>query len=249
MKLLSPILLLSLIVGCQSDPDRLNLEPFYYPLDSLFQSKVYAYESVGNPYDPPIFWWYKSENNNGAQQFIGTSYDLDFQPDQYVVERRLKNGMKLDTFITYEAIDDKQKLQVMAKIEEGNVFPFELDDENEVLLTSVKWHSETSNADISFIRNRQYLADTTVVFKGDTLPAVRILLRELIDTDKEGHLELEYGGEEVYAKGIGLVYFEKNINAEWQMKYALQEIYELPYFEGVFGVKLEKNATEEPLQH
>ena len=238
MKYTGIFLLLVSFMACQPHDGKVNLQPFYYPLDSLSNGRVYSYESVGNPYDPPIFWLYQSRNAHGSTLLTGTSYDLDFQPDQYVVERRVKNGMKLDTFITYEAVSEETKLEVAAQIEAGNVFPFRLKDENEVLLTTVKWHSETSDADITFVRNRQYLADTTVVFKGDTLPAVRILLRELIDTDREGHLELEYGGEEVYAKGIGLVYFEKNINPEWQMKYALQEIYERPYFERVFGVKL-----------
>ncbi len=238
-------LLLLFFAACHPNRGKINLQPYYFPLDSLYDGRVYSYESVGNPYDPPIFWLYQSRKSRGTTFLTSTSFDLDFQPDQYVVEHQVSNGMKLDTFITYEAVSGEDKLMVAAQIEAGNVFPFRLEDENEVLLTTFNWHSQTSGADITFVRNRQYLADTTVVFKGDTLPAVKILLRELIDTEKEGHLELEYGGVEVYAKGVGLVYFEKNINPEWQMKYALQEIYDRPYFEQVFGVKLSAKPSHQ----
>lgn len=237
------ILLLIYATACEPEGGSLNLQPYYFPIESLVNGKVYAYESVGNPHDPLIFWFYQSRINNDQTFLTGTSYDLEFEPDQYVVERQVVNGMKLDTFITYETVQKGQKKAVAAHIEAGNVFPFKLKNQNDVLLTTISWHSESNDANITFVRNRQYLADTTVVFKNDTLPAVRILLRELIDTEKNGHLELEYGGEEVYAKGIGLVYFEKNINPEWQMKYVLREIYERPYFEEIFGVKLTSRSS------
>ena len=75
-------------------------------------------------------------------------------------------------------------------------------------------------------------------FGGKKVPAVKFLTRELVDQETEGHLELEYGGMEVYAKGIGLVFFKKNISKDWQMAYRLAAVYDMEAFEQKFKTSL-----------
>jgi hypothetical protein len=73
---------------------------------------------------------------------------------------------------------------------------------------------------------------------GKTLPAVKFNLRELVDQEVEGHLELEYDGSEVYAEGIGLFSYRKNISGEMQIAYRLEAVYDLPAFEQKFKTRL-----------
>ncbi len=224
--------------GCDRAPQKASLEAFFFPYDSLLQGKVYVYEPVGNPHDPPMFWHYQSALENGRRILKSTSYDIDFLPDQFSVERYVRNGVVLDSFVTWESVGDSSKQAIAVTIEAGNVFSFER--KPDVLLTTLHWYSPSTDAHITFVRNRQYLSDTIYVFEKDTLAAARFYIRELIDTETEGHLELEYDGEECYARGIGLVWFRKNINPEWQMEYRLSRIYEPSYFEQLFGVRLKE---------
>lgn len=223
-------------MSCSDDGGSTYLEPMFYPFDSLEQGKVYAYEPIGNPHDPPLYWFHLSARKNGKRILMSTSYDLEFLPDQYSEQRYVRNGVVLDSFATWETTEDSIRRAIAVEIEHGNVFSF--DRTPNVLLTTLHWYSPSTGANITFVRNRQYLADTTFVFDGDTLEAARFYVRELIDTETEGHLELEYDGEEIYARGIGLVWWKKNIDPQWQMEYRLSRIYDPSYFENIFGVRL-----------
>jgi hypothetical protein len=226
------------IYGCGNDSARRNIEAFYFPLKKLETGQVYEYQSVGNPNDPPMYWYYKSLEEGGQQYLLGMAYDPEFSPDQFVREERAVNGMLLADFYMYEKDSTGKKVQLPANIEAANVFPFLIKDPPGVLLSSVTWQSLADSAQVSLVRNRQFDKDTTVIFDGKNLPAVKFLTRELVDQETEGHLELEYGGMEVYAKGIGLVFFKKNISKDWQMAYRLAAVYDMEAFEQRFKTSL-----------
>ncbi len=224
--------------SCGNANGKRNIEAFYFPLNKLEAGKVYEYQSVGNPNDPPMYWYYKSIEEGGQRYLLGTAYDPEFSPDQLVREERASNGMLLADFYMYEKDSTGKKVQLPANIEAANVFPFQVNDPPGVLLSSVTWQSLADSATVSHVRNRQFDKDTTVIFDGKNLPAVKFLTRELVDQETEGHLELEYSGMEVYAKGLGLVFFKKNISKEWQMAYRLADVYDMSAFEQKFKTKL-----------
>jgi hypothetical protein len=91
---------------------------------------------------------------------------------------------------------------------------------------------------MTFIRNRQFNRDTLVEFQNRKVDAIQMNVLELIDNEREGHLEQEYSATEIYGKGIGLIYFEKNIASEWKMKYKLVDIYSMDEFLEKSGVQL-----------
>jgi len=207
-------------------------------LHKLKDGKVYEYHSVGNPNDPPVYWHYQMEEKGGSQYLLGTAYDPWFSPDQFVREERVQNGMLLGEFYTFERDSTGAKQRVEADIEVGNVFPFTVQDEPGVLLSRIRWEPLGGTGSVTLIRNRQYDRDTTFTFNGKSLPAVKFYVRELIDNDQEGHLELEYPAVEIYAKDVGLVYFRKDIDEKWQMEYLLAAIYTMPEFEKKFGQRI-----------
>ncbi len=227
-------------LSCQSNGDQRNIEAYYFPLSELREGKIYEYQSVGNEYDPPMYWYYKSIEQDGGEYLLGQAYGPDFTPDQFVREEKVGNGMMLVDFYTYESVDSTtNKVQVRANIEAGNVFPFFVQQPANVLLTSLSWEQVgMDGARINHIRNRQFDADAAYLFENKEVPAVKFNTIELVEYDKEGRLPLEFGGEEIYAKGIGLVSWKKNITEGYIMAYELTAIYDMEEFEEKFQMKL-----------
>ncbi len=229
------------LISCQPDNGLRNAEKYYFPLKKLKNGKVYEYQSVGQEYDPPMFWYYKSMKQDSTQYLLGTGYDQEFSPDQFIREEKVDNGMMLADFIVYEKeAATNTKSQARANIMAGNVFPFFVKQPGNVLLTSLSWESQSDSARINLIRNRQYIGDTMFVFQEKEVPAIKFKTIELIEHDKEGRLPLEYDGLEVYAKGIGLVSLQKNITEGYRLAYELKAIYTMEEFEEKFKQKLEQ---------
>lgn len=232
--------LLFFATGCRETNGKRSIEAFYFPLGDLQDGLVYEYRSVGNPADPPMYWYYKSVSEGEKTYLIGMGYDPDFSPDQFIRELRVDNGMKLVDFYTYEKDPDGNSQKVQATIEAGNVFPFTVTAQPGVLLTSLQWESPSDSARINLVRNRQYDGDTTIQFAGKSYDAIRFHTIELVEHDEEGRLPLEFSGEEIYARGLGLVYLKKDISREWQMRYQLEEVYEMEKFEEKFRIRLKE---------
>lgn len=215
-----------------------NIEAYYYPLSDLQDGKVYEYEPVNEEGDPPVYWYYKSMIENGKGYLVGMSYGPTFDPDQFVREERVHNGMLLNDFYVYETDSTGKSQQIKADINAANVFPFEVKPLSNALLTSLHWLPLGDTAGITLVRNRQYDSDTTIVFQEKNTPAVKFNTRELVDQEEVGHLELEFGGFEIYAKNIGLVYFRKDVSGQRRIEYRLKDVYSMKDFEEKFKEKL-----------
>ena len=230
-----------LFQSCQEE-NRNQFKPYYFPIEDLKEGKVYEFHSVGNEYDPPFYWFVRSIEIEGSTYLTVMYYDYNFQPYQFVREEVVSNGMLLADMYLYETdtLTGKQN-QIFVNIDSGNVFPFEKKEPAPVLLSSIQWQQDSLTT-MTFVRNRQYLSDTSVVFKSDKIEAIKLNALEMVDSEVkgEGHLEQEYAGKEIYAWGIGLIYFEKNISPEWQMRYALKDIYNMETFEEKFRTNLGK---------
>ncbi|RMG88200.1 MAG: hypothetical protein D6714_01070 [Bacteroidetes bacterium] len=231
--------LLLLLTNCQDD--RRIIKDYYFPVEDLKVPKVYEFESIGNEHDPPFYWLFQTVERGESTFLTGTFYSYDFVKYQAVEEEVVKNGMLLNRFRWFEKDTATQKpVEVPVQIEAGNVFGFELSDPPAVWVSSVHWRlPQDTLTKMTFIRNRQYEKDTTYTFEGKTYDCLKIYVRELIDNERDGHLEQEYEATELYAKGLGLVYFRKNIAKEWQMIYRLKHIYAVPEFEQKFNVRLQ----------
>ena len=229
-------LLMLALFGCE-DPAATanatrNIRAFYFPVDELYEGSVYEYESIGNKHDPPFYWYYRTINIEDKTYFTGMYYDYTFTPFQFIREEVLNNGMQLEDFYWYQT-DSTSGLQekVPVNIESANIFPFQVSRPPGVLVSSINWElPEDTATTVTFIRNRQFDNDTSILYKNVAFEGINMHVLELIDTENQGHLEQEYTARETYAKGIGLVYFEKNIDPQWQMKYRLKDTYSMEEF-------------------
>jgi hypothetical protein len=223
----------------QASDELKDIESFYYPLSDLQDGKVYEYEPLGDEHDPPVYWYYKSMIQDGKGYLLGTSYGPSFNPDQFVREERVDNGMMLVDFLIYETDAEGKSQQIKADIESANVFPFSAKPLGSVLLTSLHWRPLGDTSSITLVRNRQYDSDTIISFQGKKLDAIKFNTRELVDQEEVGHLELEFGGMEVYGKNLGLVYFRKDISGERRIEYQLKATYGMKEFEEKFKQRLQ----------
>jgi hypothetical protein len=96
----------------------------------------------------------------------------------------------------------------------------------------------------TLIKNRRYLGDTTYTFNGVSYDAVRFEVRELVEDNSvtEGSIEPRFDGEEIYAKGIGLVYYRKILGRQ-SIAYELADRYSMEQLEQKAAERL--NTTDQ----
>lgn len=221
-------LLLVTAWGCQNE----SLQDFYFPLDELRDGMVYEYQSAGDALDPPFYWYYRTLEQDGATFLTGMYYDHNFTPYQFMREEKVQNGMLLADYYLYENDSTGKQIQIPVEIEGGNVFSFEPPDPNVVLFSKIRFTAPSAPGTVSaLVKNRQYVSDTTYTYAGQTYDAAVFYVRELIDIENEGHVEHEYDGMEIYARGLGLVYFRKNVSESFITEYKLADRYSMEAFE------------------
>ena len=223
-----PLVPLLLSAGCREN----TLESYYYPLDELREGLVYEYRGAGNTQDPPFYWYYRTIEQEGATYLVGMYYDLNFTPYQFMREEKVSNGMLLVDTYFYGNDSTGRQVQSPVEIEAGNAFSFEPPDPKQILFYKIRFPvPDNPGTTCTLTRNRQYMSDTTYIYGGKTYDAAVFYVRELIDIEDAGHVEQEFGGTEIYAKGLGLVYFRKNVSEGFALEYKLTDRYTREAFE------------------
>ena len=246
MKKLLFALIAILILGC--DPDTKsdnNISGYYFPVKDLMDGMVYEYQSVNDKNAPPEYWFHKSVETDSAFYFTGTYYDEQFIVRQFFRAEIVGNGVLLqDQFITAFEDSTGVQSQLHAEIKYGNAFPFEVEDSSEVFLMQLKWiMQEEPLSTTTLTRNRRFAGKTTYNHNGTELPCVEFTLVEEVDNEEVGHLTKEYTGTEYYAKGIGLVYYKKQIDANFVLEYELKGIYTMDKLEDKFNATIGYNEN------
>ncbi len=205
-----------------------DIRDYYFPLRELEEGLVYEYEPVHLDSLTPAYWYYRSFIQEEGVFLTGTYYEYDLVPLQLVREELVRNGMLVQDVYLYEEEADSSGQQNRTAVEvlQGSAFPFEVTDSSGVFLYKIRWAPpQDSGAVLTLVKNRRYLKDTVVQALGENHDAVVFDVRELLSYDKEGVFEQEYGGREIYAEGIGLVYYDKKIGGSMALSYALKRRY------------------------
>ncbi len=206
-------------VACNRDGKK-GLRDFYFPLKQLKEGMVYAYESARNDsLRDTTYWYYRSIRNDTGIFLTGTYYGSLPSPQQFVREEMVRNGMLTSEVFLYTTDSLGKQQPVPVEIISGSAFPFEVSDSGSgIFLYKIRFAFPANPLDtITLIKNRRYLSDTTFTFENETNKAVAFELRELVESGnrQQGYVEPRYGGKEIYAKGIGLVYSEKRISESY----------------------------------
>ena len=229
-----------LLIGACSE-DRQSVEDFYFPVEKLKSPKVYEYRSLGNDSLAPQYWYYRTIETDTMLYFTGQSYNQDFIPEQFSREMILEDGVVSEDIRLYHTDSTGHQLPVEVELLAGNVFPFFIKDSSIVYLYKIKWYeSKEPPVYYEVIKNRRYLGETSYTYKGKNIPCIQFQVREMVDYYNEGHLENEIQGIELYAEGIGLVYYKKMISEGLSLEYGLHDTYEMEELEEKFREMLAK---------
>lgn len=228
--------------ACQSGDGYRDIRNYYFPLKSLESGLVYEYEPLGISPNGTAYWYYRSLIDGDEVNLTGTYYEQELIPQQLSNERMTGAGMVLQDLFLYEndSSDAEVQIQIPVEVIEDDVFPFRVKENGGIFLYHIRWQPpQDSGATIELIKNRRYLGDTSIIFQDKKYDAIILGLKELAAYDKEGVLEQEYSGREVYAKGLGLYYYSKRISEDLHLRYQLKDRYPMERLEEKFRLQYE----------
>lgn len=243
--LFSTLIIVLGLQACQSADAYRDIRNYYFPLKSLESGLVYEYQPLGISPNGTAYWYYRSLIDGDRVNLTGTYYEKDLIPQQLSNERMTNAGMVLQDLFLYESDsnDAAVQLQIPVEVIEDDIFPFKVKENGGIYLYHISWQPpQDQGAKIDLIKNRRYLKDTTITFQNQDYDALIFELKELISYDKEGVIEQEYSGREIYAEGLGLFYYSKNISPDLQLRYQLTDRYPMERLEQQFRLHYEKEG-------
>ena len=237
-KLFFLFLIASFSVACNNEKD---ITEYYFPVKDLQQGKVYEYRFVGKPEVNPQFWYYQTlkadpkASDKSGQFFTGTLYNAKYQIQQIINEEVVSNGMMLNDLYLYMYDSTGVQTRIQPQILSPAVFPFEIADTSHIYLYKIKFaYPNDTTHTTTIIKNRRFTGKTTYVYKGKKYDCVVFENRESVDDDMNGRWHNEFQSKELYAKGLGLIYYKKTLGQN-VLEYELSDIYEMSDLEKKFS--------------
>ncbi len=223
----------------KDDEKKYNIQSFYYPVESLKSPLVYEYQPINNDTFGVQYYYFSTLETDTATYFTSNIYNQFFQVEQFSIEELVTNGMLQKEYFLYDFDSTGNQIRYPAAIEYDNAFPFEVRDSGGIFLQKMKWtFNEEPLHTTTLIRNRRYIGMSSYTYRGKTYEAVTFGVKEILDDFYDGHLETKTNGIEIYAKGLGLVYFKKTIGNALTMEYELKDTYTMEVLEGKFSKTL-----------
>ena len=211
--LLFTIVALFPITSCQDDGLR-DIRDYYYPLRELTDGLVYEYRDARYDSLAADYWYYRAIPTDSAYYFTKAYYKSDFIPSSLYREEMVNNGILLRNIYLFETDSMGQQQQAIGDILSANVFPFEVkEDGSELFIYQVRFQLPSQpHGSSTILINRQFLGDTTYVYEGQEYPAIHFAINGSVDQRDSiiGDIEPRFTGQEIYAKGMGLVFYARD---------------------------------------
>jgi hypothetical protein len=240
-RLVVAVFCLFFIISC----GKTNLQDYYFPLKSLREaSKVYEYQLITGDTKRTLYWYYQTIVQGDSINFVGTCYDENFQVMQIIREEQVVNGMKLKDLSFYGTDSTGKAIKMSATIEGGAVFPFEVSDDKSVFVNVIRYADPRDATHVTTLtRNRRFVEKTRYDFKGQSLDAAQLSMKE-----EQSERDLQRGGlthvyeiDEIYARNLGLVYTKRTLEAGKFLETKLVDTFSMQALEARFSQYLEKN--------
>ena len=219
------------LVGCK-EATR-NIQSYYLPLEEIKDGMVYEYQAVNNDSLAPFYWYFRLMEKTERKILTSTYYDHTFTIQQLSNEEVVSTGVILDDLFLYatDTITGVQQ-QNPVRVEWDNAFPFEVTDSTQAYLYKIYWTEiENPTQKVRIIRNRHFMGDATYSYKGKEMDCVRFLVKEVIEVEEEGFQELSFLGTELYAKNLGLIYYNKTVDGQLVQEYELVDRFSMEELE------------------
>jgi len=194
---------------------------YYLPVETFpDEGSVYTYRNLTDTFAPPEIWRHTRIGE-------GLIESLNYGPDGEVVQRQYErvvhNGVFTDSLHLFYMDTSGVRKQINVSILSGSRFPFQPGDSTKVWLTHLEWNQPQDSLRIVLQRRRRFLEDTTWALKGKDIPAVRFRTEDTFETERDGWTSSTWTGEEIYALGVGLVYYKRRISEQLSLEFELEE--------------------------
>ncbi len=200
------------ITSCQDDGLR-DIRDYYFPLRELTDGLVYEYRDTQHDALAADYWYYRPLPTDSAYYFT-KAYYRDFLPSSLYREEMVNNGILLRNLYLFETDSTNQQQQAIGEVISSNVFPFEVkEDGSEVYIYQVRFQLPSQpHGSTTILINRQFQGDTTYTYEEQEYPAIHFSLSGSVDQRDSiiGDIEPRFTGQEIYAKGLGLVFYARD---------------------------------------
>jgi hypothetical protein len=202
------------------EPAPGDYSAYYLPLESIPPGGItYRYKNQGDPGAPPEVW---KHFRKGKDLIESINYAEADRIVQRQLDRVVDNGVMTDSLILYSYDSTGQQHSVNVKIITPHRFPFQPGDSSKVWLTHLDWHQPEDSLHVTLQRRRSFAGDTVWMKDNKSIPAVRFKVADTFETERDGWTSSTWGGEEIYAKGIGLVYYKRKISDQLILEFQLE---------------------------
>lgn len=193
---------------------------YYIPMATLpAEGITYTYRNLRDTTAAPELWKHKKM---GEGLIISTNYDSRGLETQRQYDRQVIDGIVTDSLILMFEDSTGRRGETHVKVVSPYRFPFIPGDSTKVWLTQLEWFQPDDSLHVVLQRRRRFDTDTVWTYHGKSHPAVRFTTNDNLQTEAVGWTDSNWNGQEIYAKGIGLVYYQRRISSELVLEYALE---------------------------
>ncbi len=226
-------LIMTIMVSYSCNQNEKSFKSFYFPFEKLKKGLVYKYESLNGK--PPEYWMYFSKEKDGQLFFRSVNVTPSGKRIQEVIEKEISNGIKMMEYNIFQYDSTGRQMTQALEISSPASFSYAIKDTANIFIFKAKLEDPFDpNIITTITKNKKFGGYGTFKFNNQEVPIIKIDITELIEQEKkdDGFLEPpSYHGVEWYAKGIGLVYYKKEINENFIMEYQLKKIMTKAEFE------------------
>lgn len=205
-----------------------NLEDYYFDhLKFHGGGVVYRFESVSDPSATDELWHFRYDSNYRGNYIHAAMYGPDGVETQRSRELLTNDGAQLRNLVL-QYRDDTTSIPVITKVGASDTYAFgPIEDQPSVTYSIEYTDPVTDSVRIILTRNRSVTGRGTYEVLGQEVESVFVSVDDVLETETEGFTTSEWKGTEVYAFHMGLVYYKREINADFVLEYRLAEI--IPY--------------------
>lgn len=205
----------------QADSNPGDYAAYYLPIGAIPDSGlVYSYRNLTDTAAGPEIWRH-SVIGDGLIESVNYGPEGEIVQQQF--DRVVANGVMIDSLLLFYQDTDGLRKPIRVRIHSPHRFPFQPGDSTKVWLTHLEWNQPLDSLHIVLQRRRRFAGDTTWEIKGKSIPAIRFMTDDTFETERDGWTSSAWSGEEIYAKGIGLVYYKRKISDQLSLEFSLEK--------------------------
>lgn len=235
LRCLLPVWVVVSIYSC-NEPQT-NYKDWYFPIENLTDGLVYIYGPADKPWNASQFWHISSVKTDSGWHLITKIYDESRTLRQEIREWEVPSGLIAQSYTLYTIDSMDRPLALSLEITKPNLFPYTIPDPSKVYAFQFKLKDPAEPGVVTTrTRYRRFKGMDSLSILNTTMASLVFALNEKVERDEEGRMTLEFNGEEVYAKGIGLAAWMQVPVPGDTVFYVLSDTMSLPTFNQHHGV-------------